>query len=65
MRVPLPRESEAAMGARFDAVVAVVRPRERRALTWHYPGFEPLDPDTGRALVRSYEAARNGVDGPR
>ena len=40
LAVPVcPREAEAALAHRFDAVVAVTRPLARRSLRWHYDTF--------------------------
>ena len=40
LAVPVcPREAEADLRPRFDAVVAVTRPLERRSLHWHYDSF--------------------------
>ena len=40
LAVPVcPREVEAGLASRFDAVVAVTRPLARRSLRWHYDTF--------------------------
>lgn len=40
LAVPVcPREAQADLGRRYDAVVAVVRPMVRRSLRWHYESF--------------------------
>ena len=55
LAVPVcPRETEAVMLRDYDEVVAVARPLARRALTWHYERFEPVDPDVARAWIGEY-----------
>ena len=40
LAVPVcPREAEAELAQRFDAVIAVTRPLARRSLHWHYETF--------------------------
>ncbi len=40
LAVPVcPREAEADLGRRYDAVIAVERPMVRRSLRWHYESF--------------------------
>ena len=40
LAVPVcPREAEADLGRRYDAVLAVERPMVRRSLRWHYESF--------------------------
>ncbi|MBI1350114.1 MAG: hypothetical protein GC156_03250 [Actinomycetales bacterium] len=52
LAVPVcPREALADLQHRYDAVVAVVRPLARRALTWHYADFDTVDEAIARRLL--------------
>lgn len=56
LAVPIcPRDVSAGLVPLYDDVVAVLRPMVRRALTWHYRLFEPLDEQTAVGMLERAE----------
>ena len=56
LAVPIcPRDVSAGLVPLYDEVVAVLRPMVRRALTWHYRVFEPLDEQTAVDMLERAE----------
>ncbi|NBO46181.1 MAG: hypothetical protein EBU85_04095 [Actinobacteria bacterium] len=56
LAVPIcPRDVSAGLAPLYDEVVAVLRPMVRRALTWHYRIFEPLDEQTAVGMLERAE----------
>ena len=52
LAVPVcPREVEADLARRYDAIVACVRPLARRSLAWHFADFDTVDVTTARSLI--------------
>jgi putative phosphoribosyl transferase len=57
LAVPVcPRQAEADLQHRYDAVIAVVRPLARRDLAWHYADFDTIDEHTARRLLWDHNA---------
>ena len=57
----VPREVEAWLSLMVDQVIAIDRPMGRRALSWHYEEFHPIDDEMGRFILERQAWKRGWV----